>query len=265
MTTVGEKPPALITGASGGIGLELARVFARHGHELVLVARNGERLEEEKLNLTRQFGVVVRTIQQDLSHSSAPAHIKDRLQAEGVEIGILVNNAGFGAFGLFNDLEWRTEFEMMQVNIVGLTHLTKLFLKDMLDRREGKILNVASTAAFLPGPLMAVYYASKAYVLHFSEAIANELKGTGVSVSVLCPGPTGTGFQKRAVMEDSRLASGRKIMSARKVAERGYKGLMARKTIIIPGWGNTLVAEAHRVSPRSLLAVITRMVQERKT
>ncbi len=264
MTSARARQTALITGASGGIGLELAKVFARHRHDLVLVARNGQKLEEEKVNLTRQFGVVVRTIQQDLSLASASASIKERLRTDGVEIGILVNNAGFGAFGLFNELEWRTEFEMMQVNMVALTHLTKLFLKDMLDRKDGRILNVASTAAFVPGPLMAVYYASKAYVLHFSEAIANELKGTGVSVSVLCPGPTGTGFQKRAVMEDSRLASGRKIMSAERVAERGYKGLMAGKTIIVPGWGNTLIAEAHRVSPRFLLAAITRMAQERK-
>lgn len=256
---------ALITGASGGIGLELARVFARNGHDLVLVARNGRRLEEEEINLTREFGVAVRTIPHDLSLASAPADIRDRLHADGVEIGILVNNAGFGAFGTFKDVDWMTELEMIQVNMVALTHLTKLFLKDMVERGEGRILNVASTAAFVPGPLMAVYYASKAYVLHFSEAIAHELKGSGVSVSVLCPGPTGTGFQKRAAMEDSRLASGRKIMSARKVAERGYKGLMAGKTIIIPGLGNKLVAESPRFGSRAMVTAITKMVQDRQT
>ena len=152
---------------------------------------------------------------------------------------------------------------MIQVNVVALTHLTRLLLPGMLARRRGRILNVASTAAFQPGPLMAVYYATKAYVLSFSEAIASELRGSGVTVTALCPGPTATGFQRRAAMEDSKLVSGRTLMDARTVAEAGYAAMLAGKTVVIPGWRNWLMAEAVRFAPRNLTTAIVRRMQER--
>jgi short-subunit dehydrogenase len=178
---------------------------------------------------------------------------------------VLVNNAGFPVFGLFKETDLKDELEMLQVNIVALTLLTKLFLKGMLERGSGKILNLGSTASFEPGPLMAVYYASKAYVLSFSEALANELKGTGVTVTALCPGPTRTGFQERGALEDSRLMQGQvmSIMSARSVALAGYRGLMAGKTIVIPGFRNKLIPLAARLTPRSILSQIVRWINGR--
>ena len=261
---MGNQPAALITGASSGIGLELAKVFARHGHDLVLVARNKQKLDELGLELGGGHGVFVKTIQKDLSDSHAPEEIYDLLKRDWINVGIVVNNAGFATYGLFNEIEMKPELEMLHVNIIALTHLTKLFLKDMVKEGTGRILNVASTAAFQPGPLMAAYYASKAYVLHFSEAISNEVKGSGVTVSVLCPGSTATGFQKRADMEESRLIAGKNIMSARTVAEYGYKGLMAGKTIIIPWWGSKVVVQLNRLVPRSFAVRAIRAIQERR-
>lgn len=177
---------------------------------------------------------------------------------------MLVNNAGFATYGLFSETNRETELQMMQVNIVCLTHLTKLFLSDMLKQREGKILNIASTAAFQPGSLMAVYYATKAYVLSFSEAIANELQGTGVTVTALCPGPTESGFQKRADMEQSKLVSDQKIMDAETVAKIGYRGLMNNQTVVIPGLKNQLLAQSVRVTPRKMVTKIVRKMQEKE-
>ena len=175
---------------------------------------------------------------------------------------MLVNNAGFPVFGFFAETDLQTELEMLQVNVVALTALTKLFLKPMVARRDGRILNLGSTAAFAPGPLMAVYYASKAYVLSFSEALANELKGTGVSVTCLSPGATRTGFQRRGAMEDSRLVQG-EIADAASVARAGYEGLMARKTLVIPGFRNKLVPWLVRLSPRRMVPGVARRMQER--
>src|SRR5207248_4346784 len=163
---------------------------------------------------------------------------------------------GFPVFGLFTQTQLEAELEMLNVNVIALTALTKLFLRGMVERHTGRILNIASKAAFEPGPLMAVYYASKAYVLSFSEALANELRGTGVTVTALCPGPTRTGFQKRGVMEDSRLVRG-EIADAASVALAGYRGLMAGKTIGIPGFSNKLIPWVARLSPRGM---VTRVV-----
>jgi uncharacterized protein len=254
----------LITGASGGIGLELANVFAQHGHHLLLVARNKQKLDELGERLAHQWGISVRTIQKDLSVDDSAQEVYAAVTAESLPVDILVNNAGFATFGYFVEIEPRDELEELHVNIVTLTHLTKLFLKDMVTRGRGRILNVASTAAFQPGPLMSVYYASKAFVLFFSEALANEVKGTGVSVSVLCPGPTKTGFQGRAAMEDSRLVAGRRLMDARTVAEHGYRGLMSGKAIIIPGLLNKLGAQGYRFLPRRAIVTTMREIQKRK-
>ncbi len=212
--------------------------------------------------LREKFGVAVRVIAKDLSNASAPEEVFNELQQEGVTVDVLVNNAGFATSGMFAEIDLTAELQEMQLNMVTLTHLTKLFLPGMLQRQQGKILNVASTAAFQPGPLMAVYYATKAYVLSFSEALANELRGTGVTVTALCPGPTESGFQKRAQIEDVRLISGKKIMGAARVARAGYRGVMVGKTIVIPGLRNKILAEAVRFAPRKLTTQMARIMQE---
>jgi len=253
---------ALITGASGGIGYELALLLARDRYDCILVARSRETLSALANRLKADFGVTSLVLAKDLSKPSAVDEIYEEVTAAAMKVDVLVNNAGFPVFGLFSETELETEVEMLQVNVVALTQLTKLFLKGMIERRYGRILNLASTAAFEPGPLMAVYYASKAYVLSFSEALANELRGTGVTVTALCPGPTRTGFQKRGVMEDSRLVQGR-IADAESVALAGYKGLIAGKTIVIPGLTNKLIPWVVRVSPRGVVTRVVRRMQER--
>lgn len=253
---------ALITGASSGIGYELALLFARDGFDCVVTARRTDRLEALAERLRRDHRVTVRVLAGDLAKPETPMAIRSALNAARVEVDVLINNAGFTAFGSFAELDAKTQLEELQVNIVALTHLTRLFLPGMISRRDGRILNIASTAAFEPGPLMAVYYASKAYVLSFSEAIANELQGTGVSVTTLCPGITQTGFQARGAMEDSRLVQGG-MADAASVALAGYRGVMARKGVVIPGLANKLVPLAVRLAPRSLVTRMVRRAQER--
>jgi len=253
---------ALVTGASGGIGYELALLFARDGFDCILVARSQDKLRELAARLESEHRVKTLVIVKDLSRPSAVDEIYEEVTAASMPIDVLVNNAGFPVFGLFHETDLKVELEMLQVNVIALTALTKLFLRGMIDRRSGRILNLASTAAFVPGPLMAVYYASKAYVLSFSEALANESHGTGVTVTALCPGPTRTGFQKRGVMEDSRLVQGQ-IADARSVALAGYRGLMAGKTIVIPGLTNKLVPWIERLSPRGMVTRVVRRMQDR--
>lgn len=253
---------ALVTGASGGIGYELALLFARDGYDCVLVARSQDKLKELAERLESEHRVKTLVLAKDLAKPSAVDEIYEEVTAASMHVDVLVNNAGFPVFGLFVDTDLRAELEMLQVNVVALTALTKLFLKGMVERRAGRILNLASTAAFLPGPLMSVYYASKAYVLSFSEALSNELRGTGVTVTALSPGPTRTGFQKRGVMEDSRLVQGQ-IADAASVALAGYRGLMAGKTIVIPGFTNKLVPWVVRLSPRGVVTRVVRRMQER--
>ena len=253
---------ALITGASGGIGYELALLFARDGFDCILVARNQDKLQALATRLEREHRVKTLVVAKDLSRASAVDEIYEEVTAASMAVDVLVNNAGFPVFGLFNETDLQAELEMLQVNVVALTALTKLLLKGMVERRAGRILNLASTAAFLPGPLMAVYYASKAYVLSFSQALANELQGTGVTVTALAPGPTRTGFQKRGVMEDSRLVQGQ-IADAASVALAGYRGLMAGKTLVIPGFANKLIPWVGRLSPRGMVTRVVRRLQER--
>ena len=258
-------PPstALITGASGGIGYELAKLFAKAQHDLVLVARNAPRLAEVSNELQRQFGITVRTFALDLTEPAAPQSLFEQLQSGGIDIGILVNNAGYGRFGEFAEVPLEESLGQIQLNITGLTVLTKLFLGPMLERGSGKIMNVASTAGFQPGPLMAVYYATKAYVISFSEALANELDGNGVTVTCLCPGATETGFAGRAGNDESRLFKKLRPMDAKTVARAGYRGLLKGKTLVIPGFRNWLVAESIRVSPRKVVTAISRWVSEK--
>src|SRR5947209_5684123 len=193
---------ALITGASSGIGRELANLFARDHYDLVLVARNSSRLAQAADELQRQFGITAKSFPLDLTAGSAPQFLFEQLAREGVTIDVLVNNAGYGRLGAFAEVSAEDSLGQIQLNITALTQLTKLFLGPMLERKSGKILNVASTAGFQPGPLMAVYYATKGYVISFSEALANELHGSGVTVTCLCPGATDTEFQVRARSEE---------------------------------------------------------------
>jgi len=253
---------ALITGASGGIGYELALLFARDRFDCILVARSRDKLDELAARLESEFRVKTLVVARDLSKPTAVDEIYEEVSAASMSIDVLVNNAGFPVYGRFVDTDWQAELDMLQVNVVALTALTKLFVRGMVERRNGRILNLASTAAFVPGPLMAVYYASKAYVLSFSQALANELQGTGVTVTALAPGPTRTGFQKRGVMEDSRLVRGQ-IADAKSVAAAGYRGMMRGKTIVIPGFSNKLIPWVARVSPRGAVTRVVRRMQER--
>jgi short-subunit dehydrogenase len=263
MSEATPKLTALVTGASGGIGEELARLFAADGHDLVLVARSEEKLKLLAEELGAKHNVAARVVASDLSRPEAPREIFDALEREGVRVDALVNNAGIGSWGLFVETDLNQELELLQINVVALTHLTKLFLPAMIARGSGYVCNVASTAAFQPGPLMAVYYASKAYVLSLSEALANECEGTGVRVSALCPGPTETGFVAAAGMSESKLFD-RGAMTAREVALAGYRGLFAGKTIVIPGTRNALVARTVGFMPRRLVTKVVRGIQERR-
>ncbi|BAY23502.1 short-chain dehydrogenase/reductase SDR [Calothrix sp. NIES-2100] len=255
---------ALITGAASGIGYQLAYIFGRNNYNLVLVDKNEEKLNEIADEFPKKFSIFVKILAKDLSIPTSPTEIFTELQQSSIKVDVLVNNAGFGTYGVFAETDLTTELKMLQVNIVSLTHLTKLFLKDMVEQGYGKILNVASVAAFQPGPLMAVYFATKAYVLSFSEAIANELEGTGVSVTVLCPGPTATEFQKTAAMEDSKIASVNRMMDTERVAKIGYRSLMANKIVVIPGLRNKILTESVRFTPRNLVTKVVKSMHELK-
>lgn len=250
-------PTALITGASSGIGLELARIFARNGFSLVLVARNGAALQALAAELKPAS---VQVIALDLTLPDAPQQVFNAAP----NVDVLVNNAGYSVFGKFANFPLTDHLNIMQLNMSALVALCRLYLPSMLAAGSGRILNVASTAAFQPGPLMAIYYATKAFVLSFSEALANELEGTGVTVTTLCPGPTESGFQARAKMENSGLVKGKKIMDSRTVAEAGYRATMAGKTLEIPGFMNKLLAQSVRVSPRRMMVKVVRALQEEK-
>ena len=264
MDRTNNKRTVLITGASSGIGYELARIFARNGFDLVLVARSELKLVNTALEFQQQFGISAIPIAKDLSEHDAARWLYDLLASKGIAIDILINNAGFGAFGPFIQTSWEEEQKMIHVNMTLLTELCKLFGRDMVRRRYGKILNVASTAAFQAGPLMAVYYATKAYVLSFSEALANEMHRTGVTVSCLCPGPTNTNFHERADMSASTLINSNMAMDVVPVARIGYKGLMRGKRLIIPGMKNKVFVQAVRFMPRKLITAIIRRVQDKR-
>jgi len=254
-------PTALITGASGGIGYELAKLFARDHFNLVLVARSEDKLRRVADEL-KEHGVTVKTIACDLSDRSAPKSLFDQLRREEIAIDILINNAGFGTHGEFAQTPESEILGQIDLNIRALTELTRLFLPPMIARRSGKIMNVASVAGFQPGPLMAVYYATKAYVISFSEAIANEVQGSGVTVTCFCPGATHTGFARRAGIEQSRLFS-LGAMSADSVARDGYRALMKGRTLAIPGAHNWLIAQSSRFAPRRMVTAVSRWVTEK--
>ena len=251
---------ALITGASGGIGYELAKLFARDHYDLVLVARSGPKLAQFADELRSQHGINVKTIASDLTLPNAPQALYEDVRRGGIHIDVLVNNAGYGLMGNFAELPLMDDIGMIQLNVTALTVLTKLFLQPMLERRSGRILNVASTAGFQAGPLMAVYYATKSYVILFSEGIASELEGTGVTVTCLCPGATETGFASRAGNDKTVLFKKVKPMNAVTVAGDGYRGMLAGKTLVISGFRNWLVAESVRFAPRKLVTSISKNI-----
>jgi hypothetical protein len=252
---------ALITGASSGIGLDLARLMASD-FDLIITARHNELLEKVAQELQAGHGNRVHVIAADLSRPGMPHQIFSEIERRGLAVDILINNAGYGGSGAFADSNLQNELEMIELNVTALTSLTKLALPGMRKRGWGKIMNVASTAGFQPGPLMAVYYATKAYVIMFSEAIANELKGSGVTVTCLCPGATATNFARRAEMEQSRLFR-LGAMRSIDVARAGYKAMMRGRTMVIPGLLNKAVAMSVRFSPRKLVTAISGSLQQK--
>jgi uncharacterized protein len=254
---------ALITGASNGIGLELAKIHAATGGNLVLVARNKARLDELKQELESQYNISVYTIGKDLSETDAALDVYNETTKQNIQIDYLINNAGFGTFGMFVNEDWNKELQMINLNISTLTQFTHLYLKDMLARKSGKIMNVASTAAFQSGPTMAVYYATKAYVLSFSEAVDNEIKDKGVTITTLCPGATESGFQAAAAMEESALVKGKKLPTSKEVATYGYKAMLKGKTVAIHGMMNYILANSVRFMPRSIVVAVTRKIQDK--
>jgi short-subunit dehydrogenase len=239
----------LITGASSGIGLELARCFAADGCRLVLLARNTEALETLAIELRQAHKIEALVLTADLSLPETPAHVFKELQGRGILVDVLVNNAGFGANGAFAGLPLQWQLEMIQVNITALTNLTGLFLPGMIERRHGGVLNVGSLAGFLPGPGMAVYFASKAYVLSFTEALGEELAGTGVTATALCPGPTATNFGNVSHGQKMRRLNTPK-MTAATVASYGHHAFRKGRPLAIPGWQNHFLIFLVRIMPR---------------
>lgn len=257
-----KKQTVLITGASGGIGLELARLFAKDGYNLVLVARSGDALQEIAVELQNSQSISVIPISADLSETNAAEKLLKKIESKKIQIDILINNAGFGDFSPFVKADITKLHAMMMLNMVTLTELTRLIAPAMVDRGHGKILNIASTAAFLPGPLMAVYYATKAYVLSFSEAIAHELKDSGVTVTALCPGPTTSGFQQASHMNKSAIVNGKKLPTAAEVARYGYQELINGTPVAIHGWGNKMMTILIKFLPRNIIPRIVASLQK---
>ncbi|MCQ8897022.1 SDR family oxidoreductase [Limnobacter humi] len=255
------KQWALVTGASSGIGLHFAEQLAKGGVSLIISARSAAKLDELAAQWRSQYGVQVETAPGDLSRQGAAEALVATVRGKGIALNYLINNAGVGVFGEFKDNDLDGELAMMRLNMDSLTILTKRFLPDLIANR-GKILNVASTASFQPGPYMAVYYATKAYVLSFSEALAEELAPHGVSVTALCPGPTASGFQDKADMHHSAMVKGKRLPTSEQVAIEGYQAMMGGKRVFIQGFMNWLMAQSVRFTPRrvvtALVAFLTR-------
>jgi uncharacterized protein len=251
------RPIALVTGGSSGIGVDLARVLAREGHDLILVARREPELKAVAAELSTRYGADSTVITADLSTPDGPAKVFDEVTAAGLDVDVLVNNAGFADHGRFWETDPDTAQQMLMVNVVALTDLTRRFLPAMCARRRGHVLNVASTAGFQPGPFMAVYYASKAYVLSFTEALAEELRGTGVAATALCPGVVPTGFQDVAGLDDSSpMLHSPAVKSPEYVAQAAYAAMAKGKPVVIPGGLNKLGVQSLRVAPRRVVATV---------
>jgi len=257
-------PAALITGASTGIGRELAYIAAENGYDVALVARTAAPLEAVAADIQRKTSRKAYVFPADLSEPNASrALIADIAQA-GLTIDVLINNAGFGLVGKLWELPEDQQMQMVNLNIGALTQLTRLYLPDMIERRSGYVLNVASTAAFQPGPLMSIYYASKSYVVSFSEAVHNEAKEFGVKICCLCPGPTRTEFDKRAGVSKAKLFESGNVMSAVEVAQIGWNAMRAGKSLVVAGYMNATMAFLTRFAPRQMAASMARAMQETK-
>lgn len=251
------KRTALITGASSGLGIEFAKIHSAKGDNLVLVARSKDKMNLLKAEIEKRHDVSVYVIGRDLSDPGACKTIFNELKTQKIHIDYLINNAGFGDFGLYAQCNWEKQLQMINLNVTSLAYLTRLFLPEMIKNKYGKILNIASTAAFQPGPTMSVYFATKAFVLSFSEALANEVNDTGVTVTALCPGATATGFKTAASLDTSALFKG-SIAGSKEVAEFGYKAMMKGKTVVIHGFKNKIMAGSSRFAPRKMVTAIAR-------
>jgi short-subunit dehydrogenase len=247
---------ALITGASAGLGEQFARCFARDGHDVILVARTASRLEALATKLEQEHQVKAHVLAADLSRAEEPQRIFEEVRARKLEVEFLVNNAGYGSSGPFLEQDLTREAEMVEVNCTALLKLTHLFARPMRERGSGRILNVASTAGFQPGPYMATYYATKAFVVSFSEALAHELKGTGVTVTCHCPGATQTEFASRAGNEKSKLFQRSGVATAPEVAQDAYSAMMKGRVLAIHGFVNWLAAASVRITPRGVVRSI---------
>jgi short-subunit dehydrogenase len=251
------KRTALITGASSGLGIEFAKIHAAKGDNLVLVARSKDKMNLLKTEIEKRHDVSVYVIGRDLSDPVACKTIFNELKTQKIHVDYLINNAGFGDFGMFAQSNWEKQHQMINLNITSLAYLTRLFLPEMIKNKYGKILNIASAAAFQPGPTMSVYCATKAFVLSFSEALANEVNDTGVTVTALCPGATATGFKTAASLDTSALFKGN-IAGSKEVAEFGYKAMMKGKAVVIHGVKNKIMAGSIRFAPRNIVTAIAR-------
>lgn len=252
----------LITGASKGIGRELAIIFAERGCNLLLAARSERELNELKLLLEKEHDVTVQTFYSDLSLPDAAQQLFEAVKSLEIDVDYLVNNAGFGDYGAFADTYWERYEKMIQLNVTALTQLTHLFVTQWRGRKEGKILNVSSTAAFQPGPMMAVYFASKAFVLSLSEAVDNELRAEGITVTALCPGPTATHFGEESKMNASQLVKNVQIADARSVALMGYRAMMKGKPVVIHGAMNKIAPFFIRFMPRKWVTRLSAQVMK---
>lgn len=257
------KPKALITGASAGIGLEFAKVFSENGYDLILTARRYDALETLKSDLENKHSNDVRILPMDLTQPASINRLRDEVIKESKSFEILINNAGVGAFGKFWETKEDTIQSMIDLNITALTRLTRKLLPIMLSKKSGTIMNVASTAGFQPGPMLAVYYATKAYVLSFTEALSNELRASGVHALALCPGPTATEFHRTANSEGTRLLKYSHLPTAKDVAEFGYQKMIERRTVAIHGMKNNLLATLAGILPRTIVTNAVRWVQEK--
>lgn len=241
----------------------MAKIHALKGGDLVLVARNKSKLDELKTELEKQFNISVYTIGKDLSATESAQEIYDETNRQNIQVDYLINNAGFGDFGMFTDTDWNKELKMINLNITTLTLFTKLYLQDMVKRKSGKIMNVASIASFQPGPTLAVYCATKAYVLSFTEAISNEVSDKGVSIIALCPGATETGFQAAGGLDESKLFKDKKLPTGKEVAEYGYSSMIKGKTVAIHGIMNYILSNSIRFIPRALVLKVSRKMLDK--
>ena len=250
------KRTALITGASVGIGRDLAVVAAEQGHDLVIVARNREQLDALATELREKFKVRVEVLPKDLAKPQAASELFEEIKQRNITIDILINNAGFGIGQRFDRTEVDPILGMVQVNVAALTHLMRLFLPQMIERKFGRIMNVASVAAYLPGPFLATYYATKAYVLSLSEAVAAELKHTGVTITAVCPGPTQTEFSKRANLDKAAGFKGPMMMDSMTVARIGYRAMMKGRRVSVTGIQNRMLVGLLKIVPRRMATAI---------